>query len=36
MEIKTGKTKIKRPAQGWRKHIRRVKAAAHKTGTNQA
>jgi hypothetical protein len=33
MADKTGKTKPRRLSQGWRKHVRRLKAAARKAGT---
>jgi hypothetical protein len=33
MEGKISKIKPRRLAQGWRKHVRRMKAAARKTGT---
>jgi hypothetical protein len=32
---KTGKTKPKRMSKGWRKHIRRMKQAARKPGSDQ-
>jgi hypothetical protein len=33
MEDKTSKTKPKRLPRGWRVHVRRLKAAARKSGT---